>query len=101
MMAKVRPIAQSSTRTLHPLSLLAKAALASEAVPFEAAPMLRARRPTTVLFDDFHGRRHYVAVKRLAQKEARVGRMARFTVTPGPIPPDMLTEVNGWFADPR
>jgi hypothetical protein len=66
-----------------------------------AAVMLRARRPTTVLFDDYVPRRYYHAVERLARKEETIGRMARFTVTPGPIPPDMLTEVLGWFADPR
>ena len=58
-------------------------------------------RPTTVLFGDYEDRPHYIGVERFAVKEATVGRMARFTVTPGPIPPDMLTEVVGWFADPR
>jgi hypothetical protein len=29
------------------------------------------------------------------------GRMARFTVTPGAIPPDMVTEAIGWFSDLR
>jgi hypothetical protein len=66
-----------------------------------AAVMLRAKRPTTVLFDDYVPRRYYHAVERLARKEETIGRMARFTVTPGPIPPDMLTEVFGWFTDPR
>ena len=66
-----------------------------------AAVRMRARRPTTVLFDDYIDRPHYAGVERFAVKEATVGRMARFTVTPGPIPPDMLTEVVGWFADPR
>jgi hypothetical protein len=65
------------------------------------AVMLRAKRPTTVLFDDYVGRKHYHGVERLARKEELVGRMARFTVTPGPIPPEMLTEVIGWFSDPR
>ncbi|WP_245990235.1 hypothetical protein [Tabrizicola piscis] len=65
------------------------------------AVMLRAKRPTTVLFDDYTPRAYYHAVERLAQREETIGRMARFTVTPGPIPPDMLTQVIGWFADPR
>ena len=29
------------------------------------------------------------------------GIKARFTVTPGPIPPEMLTQVIGWFSDWR
>jgi hypothetical protein len=66
-----------------------------------AAVMLRARRPTTVLFDDYSDRPHYHGVEKLACKEETVGRMARFTVTPGVIPPEQLTEAIGWFSDPR
>lgn len=66
-----------------------------------AAVLLRAKRPTTVLFDDYAERKYYHAVEKLARKEEVVGRMARFTVTPGPIPPEMLTQVIGWFSDPR
>lgn len=66
-----------------------------------AAVMLRTRRPVTVLIDDYVPRPHYHAVEKLARKEETIGRMARFTVTPGPIPPEMLTEVIGWFCDPR
>lgn len=66
-----------------------------------AATMLRATGPITVLFDDYQRRRYYHRVEALATLEHMVGRMAVFTVTPGPIPPDMLTEVIGWFADPR
>lgn len=66
-----------------------------------AAVMLRAKRPTTVLFDDYAPRPYYHGVEKLARKEEMVGRMARFTVTPGPIPPEMLTQVIGWFSDPR
>jgi hypothetical protein len=65
------------------------------------AVMLRATRPTTVLFDDYAHRRFYHDVEKLAAKEEVVGRMARFTVTPGPIPPEMLTQVISWFSDPR
>lgn len=65
------------------------------------AVMLRSAKPVTVLFDDYPPRRYYHRVERLAQKEQVVGRIARFTVTPGPIPPDMLTEAVGWFSDPR
>jgi hypothetical protein len=66
-----------------------------------SAVLLRTRKPTTVLFDDYADRPHYHGVEKLARKEETVGRMARFTVTPGTIPPEMLTEVIGWFADPR
>jgi hypothetical protein len=66
-----------------------------------AAVVMRARKPTTVLFDDYIDRKYYHAVEKLAVKEEVVGRMARFTVTPGPIPPEMLTQVIGWFSDPR
>jgi hypothetical protein len=65
------------------------------------AVMLRAKRPTTVLFDDYENRAHYRGVEKLARKEEFVGRMARFTVTPGAIPPELLTEVIGWFSDMR
>lgn len=65
------------------------------------AVMLRATTPVTVLFDDYRKRGYYHGVERLARKEEMIGRMARFTVTPGAIPPEMLTKVIGWFTDPR
>ena len=65
------------------------------------AVLLRATRPVTVLFDDYLKRGYYHGVERLARKEETVGRMARFTVTPGAIPPDMATQAIGWFTDPR
>jgi hypothetical protein len=66
-----------------------------------AAVVMRATKPVTVLFDDYAKRGYYHGVERLAQKEETVGRMARFTVTPGAIPPDMVTQTVGWFTDPR
>lgn len=65
------------------------------------AVRLRARRPTAVLIDDYATRPHYHAAERIAEKDGMEGRMARFTVTPGPIPPEIMTEAIGWFADPR
>lgn len=65
------------------------------------AVMMRTAKPVTVLFDDYVRRRYYHGVERLAQKEEMVGRMARFTVTPGAIPPQMVTRAIGWFTDPR
>lgn len=66
-----------------------------------AATMLRISRPVTVLFDDYLNRPFYHGVEKLVRRAETVGRMARFEVEPGPIPPDLLTEVIGWFADPR
>jgi hypothetical protein len=66
-----------------------------------AAVLLRARRPTTVLFHDYVRRPEYHRIEALARKQVSVGTMVRFLVTPGAIPPDMLTEVVGWFSDPR
>lgn len=65
------------------------------------AVMMRTERPVTVLFDDYARRRYYHGVEGLALKEELVGRMARFTVTPGAIPPDLVTQAVGWFTDPR
>jgi hypothetical protein len=65
------------------------------------AVLLRATKPITVLFDDYLKRGYYHGVERLARKEETVGRMARFTVTPGAIPPEMATQAIGWFTDPR
>ena len=65
------------------------------------AVMLRATRPVTVLFDDYRKRSYYHGVEKLARKEEVIGRMARFTVTPGAIPPEMATQAIGWFTDPR
>jgi hypothetical protein len=66
-----------------------------------AAVLLRARRPTTVLFHDYARRPEYHRVEAFAQRQVSVGSMVRFLVTPGAIPPEMLTEVVGWFSDPR
>jgi hypothetical protein len=65
------------------------------------AVLLRTTQAVTVLFDDYAKRGNYHGVERLARKEETVGRMARFTVTPGAIPPDMVTQAIGWFTDPR
>jgi hypothetical protein len=65
------------------------------------AVLIRTTKPVTVLFDDYLKRGYYHGVERLARKEETVGRMARFTVTPGAIPPDMATQAIGWFSDPR
>ncbi|WP_309664554.1 hypothetical protein [Tabrizicola sp.] len=66
-----------------------------------AATMMRCTRPVTVLFDDYTARRYYHRVEALVARDETVGRLARFTVVPRQIPPEMLTEVIGWFSDPR
>lgn len=66
-----------------------------------AATLMRTRTPVTLLFDDYAKRGYYHAVERLVLPQRMAGRMAVFTVAPGTIPPDMLTEVIGWFTDPR
>jgi len=66
-----------------------------------AAVRMRAKRKTTVLFDDYTERGFYHAVEKIATKEETIGRMARFTVIPGPIPAELTTEVIGWFAESR
>ena len=65
------------------------------------AVLLRSTKSVTVLFDDYLRRRYYHGVEHLARKEEMVGRMARFTVTPGAIPAEMVTQAIGWFTDPR
>jgi hypothetical protein len=61
----------------------------------------RARRPTTVPFGDCEDRPHHAWVEGLAQKAAAKAPVARIFVIPVPIPPEMLTDVVGWFSDPR
>lgn len=65
-----------------------------------AATVLRATRPVTVLFDDYTDRPNYHDVERLFPVVQTVGRMAVFHVTPGPVPPGLLTQVIGSFTDP-
>jgi hypothetical protein len=65
------------------------------------AVMLRAQKPTTVLIDDYDDRPYYHGVENLTQKEQQVGRIAKFTVTPGPLPAAMVTQAIGWFNDSR
>lgn len=58
------------------------------------AVMARATRPVTVLFDDYANRPHYVSVVETFVRPVQVvGRMARFQITPGPLPPDRLTDI--------
>jgi hypothetical protein len=52
--------------------------------------MLHAKKPMTVLFDDYINRPKYRLIERLIQPREVVGRMARFDVVPGQIPPEHI-----------
>ncbi|SIS92375.1 hypothetical protein SAMN05421759_106163 [Roseivivax lentus] len=52
-----------------------------------------ARAPVTVLFDDYLHRKHYHQVEAFLGRPEITGRMARFDVTPEPIPPDRLLRI--------
>lgn len=64
---------------------------------FRAACLLavafRIGRPVTVLFDDYGTRRHYHSVEEFLRPTAMIGRMARFELSPQPVPADRL----GWI----
>ncbi|MHA6323603.1 hypothetical protein [Roseivivax sp. CAU 1753] len=52
-----------------------------------------ARAPVTLLFDDYVHRKHYHQVEAFLGQPQITGRMARFDVTPEPIPPDRLLRI--------
>jgi hypothetical protein len=53
----------------------------------------RITRPVVALFDDYAPRKPYHAVEEFLTPSARIGRMARFDLTPQPLPMNRL----GWF----
>ncbi|TCK07048.1 tetratricopeptide repeat protein [Marinobacterium mangrovicola] len=55
------------------------------------AAVMKIRKPTIVLFDDYGDRPYYHVVERLAKPVTMVGRMAHFELTPGNFPPEELT----------
>jgi hypothetical protein len=59
------------------------------------AVLFRITRPVTLLFDDYALRPPYRAVERYARPEEMIGRMARFTLAPMPVPATDL----GWIID--
>lgn len=63
--------------------------------------LMRATRPVTVLFDDYIDREHYHAVEQIVPRAETRGRMARFEITPQPVPPEGLTRIVAAFADKR
>ena len=63
--------------------------------------MLRATRPVTVLFDDYHKRPEYHWIEEFCAPVGRARRMARFEVTPRALPPEAMTRILRAFVDPR
>ncbi len=63
--------------------------------------MLRATKPVTVLFDDYHKRPEYHWIEEFGAPVDRARRMARFEVTPRSFPPEAMTRILRAFVDPR
>jgi len=53
--------------------------------------VLRISRPTVVLFDDYTDRPHYHVVERFCRPKTKIGRLARFDVTPQVLKADDLS----------
>ena len=52
-----------------------------------------AQRPITLLFDDYAGRSQYHHVEEFLGSPELTGRMARFDITPQPVPPERLLRI--------
>ena len=52
-----------------------------------------AQKPITLLFDDYAGRQQYHHVEEFLGPPELTGRMARFDITPQPIPPSRLLRI--------
>lgn len=63
------------------------------------AAMMRTQRPVTVLFDDYTNRDSYHWIERYAEPVEVIGRMARFDLSPTPVPSGDLTQVVLSFLD--
>jgi len=59
-----------------------------------------ATRPVTLLFDDYVDRKHYHKVEDYLGQPRITGRLARFDVTPKPIPPMRLLRIMKWMMQP-
>ena len=60
--------------------------------------MLRCTKKTTLLFDDYEGRKGYHVLEEFLEKEEVVGNMARFTVGKKALPRAQMTKIIGMFA---
>lgn len=65
------------------------------------ATILRARKPLTILFDDYVDREYYHWIENIVAPVAHAGRMARFEISPGSCPVDHMTQIVGAFVDAR
>ena len=63
-----------------------------------ATVCLRARRPVTVLFDDYEARPDYRVVEALVRPKRMIGRMAEFHVAPGAVTPERTGAMLAAFA---
>ena len=64
------------------------------------AAAFRSTGPVTVLIDDYAKRRHYHKVEAFLGPPQLTGRMARFEVTPMPVPADRLLEIIRMMTQP-
>lgn len=62
--------------------------------------LVRITRPVAVLFDDYTSRDYYRQVERFARPAEIRGRMARFELSPRPLPPQDLALFMEFFAQP-
>lgn len=63
--------------------------------------LLRSTRSMTVLWDDYSDRPQYHAVETLVKPVAMIGRMARFEISPMPLPVDQLAWVLDSYLRPN
>ncbi len=59
--------------------------------------LFRITRPVTVLFDDYRDRRPYHRVEEMMRPAEMIGRMARFELSPTPVPPARLAWIMRFF----
>ncbi len=64
------------------------------------ATLFFTKAPVTVLMDDYIDRPVYHGVEKFAKPSAITGRMARFDITPAPIPADKLAWILQQFLQP-
>ncbi|KIN70656.1 putative O-linked N-acetylglucosamine transferase, SPINDLY family [Sulfitobacter noctilucae] len=60
--------------------------------------MLKCTKKTTLLFDDYEGRKGYKVLEEFLEKEETVGRMSRFTVGKTALPRKKMTQIIGMYA---
>ena len=60
--------------------------------------LMKCTKTTTLLFDDYEGRKGYHVLEEFLEKDEVVGNMARFTVKKQAVPREKLTTLIGMFA---